>query len=70
MTLRLHYLQHVSFEGLGQIRSWAEANGAEITATRFYQDQQLPRLDSFDLLVIMGGAHEHRGNGSLSLAGA
>ena len=55
MTLRLHYLQHVPFEGLGRIRPWAQATGAAITATRFYQGHSLPALDAFDLLVIMGG---------------
>ncbi len=55
MTLRLHYLQHVPFEGLGQIRPWAETIGAAVTATRFDQDRQLPRMDTFDFLVIMGG---------------
>lgn len=55
MTLRLHYLQHVSFEGLGQIRPWAEKAGAAISATRFHEDQPLPGVDAFDFLVIMGG---------------
>ncbi|MBL0713291.1 MAG: type 1 glutamine amidotransferase [Desulfosarcina sp.] len=53
--MRLHYLQHVAFEGLGRIRSWAEATGAGITSSRLYQDQPLPGTDAFDLLVIMGG---------------
>ncbi len=55
VTLRLHYLQHVSFEGLGQIRPWAEKVGAAISATRFHEGQPLPGVDSFDVLVIMGG---------------
>lgn len=55
MALRLHYLQHVPFEGLGHIRAWAEDAGAAITATRFDQDQPLPKTDAFDLLVVMGG---------------
>jgi GMP synthase-like glutamine amidotransferase len=55
MTLRLHYLQHVPFEGLGSILPWAEVNGSTITATRFYQNPSLPGLAAFDFLVIMGG---------------
>ena len=55
MPLRVHYLQHVAFEGLGRIGSWAEAAGATVTATRFYANQPLPALDAFDVLVIMGG---------------
>ncbi len=55
MTLRLHYLQHVAFEGLGRIGPWSEAAGAVVTATRFYENQPLPPLEAFDVLVIMGG---------------
>ncbi len=55
MGLRLHYLQHVPFEGPGRILSWAETAGAAITATRLYRDEPLPATSAFDLLVIMGG---------------
>ena len=55
VTLRLHYLQHVSFEGLGQIRPWAAKAGAAISVTRFHEGQTLPGVDAFDFLVIMGG---------------
>ncbi len=55
MTLRLHYLQHVPFEGLGRIHSWAEAAGAALTATHLYREPSLPEMRAFDLLVIMGG---------------
>lgn len=53
--LRIHYFQHVSFEGLGNIEEWASMNGHELSATEFYLDPALPALDSFDWLVIMGG---------------
>ncbi len=53
--LRIHYFQHVSFEGLGNIEEWASVNGHELSATKFYLDPTLPALDSFDWLVIMGG---------------
>ncbi len=55
MGLRLHYLQHVAFEGPGWIRPWADAAGAALTATRLYRDDPLPAMKAFDLLVIMGG---------------
>ncbi len=55
MSLRLHYLQHVPFEGPGWVRTWAEDAGAAITATRLYRDEPLPAMDTFDLLVVMGG---------------
>jgi GMP synthase (glutamine-hydrolysing) len=53
--MRLHYLQHVPFEGLGSIRPWAESNNSEITKTRFYADDPLPDVDTIDWLVILGG---------------
>lgn len=57
--MKAHYLQHVPFEGLGYIERWLRQRGAAITATRFFQplegNNQLPGLDSFDFLIIMGG---------------
>ncbi len=55
MSLRLHYLQHVPFEGPGWIRPWAEGAGAAITATRLYRNEPLPAMNAFDFLVVMGG---------------
>lgn len=51
----IHYLQHVPFEGPGSIESWAINNGHTLTSTRLYAGEQLPALDRFDLLVVMGG---------------
>ena len=53
--MRIHYLQHVPFEGLGSIETWANTRGDAITVSRLYQDEALPALDAFDLLVVMGG---------------
>lgn len=53
--MRAHYLQHVSFEGLGSIASWLEQSGYEITHTQFFNSAQLPDLKAIDLLVVMGG---------------
>jgi len=53
--MRIHYLQHVPFEGLGSIESWAHDNGHSLTVTRLYANDQLPSLERFDLLVILGG---------------
>lgn len=53
--MQIHYLQHVPFEGLGSIESWALANGHSITVTRLYAGDQFPTLDRFDMLIIMGG---------------
>jgi len=54
-AMKLHYLQHVPFEGLGIIEDWAKAQSAEINCTRLFADEKLPPLESFDWLVVMGG---------------
>jgi GMP synthase-like glutamine amidotransferase len=53
--MKAHYLQHVSFEGLGSIESWLEATGHKITKTRFFKSENLPEPDQLDLLIVMGG---------------
>jgi GMP synthase-like glutamine amidotransferase len=53
--MKLHWLQHIPFEGLGCIREWAATLSAEITCTRLFAGDTLPAIDDFDLLVIMGG---------------
>ena len=53
--MRLHYLQHVPFEGLGSIETWAGRHGHSITVTRFHAGDALPSVDSFDGVVVLGG---------------
>jgi GMP synthase-like glutamine amidotransferase len=53
--MRLHYLQHVSFENPGSILTWAKENGYVITNTQLYKNESLPKQQDFDWLVIMGG---------------
>jgi len=53
--LTIHTLQHVPFEGLGCIEAWIVEHGHTLTNTLFYQNTDLPELDDFDWLVIMGG---------------
>lgn len=53
--MNIHYFQHVPFEGPASIAAWAAARGHQLTATRFYADDPMPRLDQIDWLVIMGG---------------
>jgi GMP synthase (glutamine-hydrolysing) len=54
-NMRIHYLQHVSFEDPGCIRLWADSAGHLMSATRFYRDCKLPALEELDWLIIMGG---------------
>ncbi len=53
--MRVHVLQHVSFEGLGSIASWLGTRGATISYTRLFREHQLPALSVIDMLVAMGG---------------
>jgi len=53
--LRIHALQHVAFEGLGHIGQWIADQSHQLTLTRLYAGEALPRPDAFDRLIIMGG---------------
>jgi hypothetical protein len=53
-SIKIHYLQHV-FEGLASIETWAKSHSHFLCSSRFYQDESLPNLEDFDLLVVMGG---------------
>lgn len=53
--MKLHYLQHVPFEGLGSIESWAKARRAQISRTRLFAGEALPSADEIDLLIVLGG---------------
>lgn len=52
---RIHYLQHVPFEGLGYIEVWALQRGYALSVTKLYEPHAFPILEDFDMLVIMGG---------------
>jgi GMP synthase-like glutamine amidotransferase len=54
-TLRIHYLQHVPFEDLGCIEDWISVKGYSLSSTKFYNNNQLPELSTFDWLILMGG---------------
>jgi GMP synthase-like glutamine amidotransferase len=56
-TLRIHYLQHVHFEDLGCIEDWISAKGYSLSSTKFYENNQLPGLSTFDWLIVMGGRY-------------
>ena len=55
IPMRLHYLQHVPFEGLGSIEDWAQTKDISISSTKFYSGEELPHESTFDWLVVMGG---------------
>jgi GMP synthase (glutamine-hydrolysing) len=53
--IRIHHLQHVAFESLGSIATWASNRGCALSATHLYNGDSFPAQDDFDCLVIMGG---------------
>lgn len=53
--MKLHYLQHVPFEGLGFIEEWAASREMIISCTRLYDHERVPEPEAFDWLVVMGG---------------
>lgn len=53
--MRVHFLQHVPYEGLGSLQDWLQRGEHRITATRLYAGDSLPRPDALDLLIVMGG---------------
>lgn len=54
--LRLHWLQHVPFEGLGCIREWIETRGHSLGCTRLWKAESgFPEPDEIDWLIVMGG---------------
>ena len=52
---RVHWLQHVPFEGLGTIKTWLTARGCAPAVTRFYANDPLPNINAIDWLITMGG---------------
>lgn len=53
--MRLHYLQHVPFEDLANIKLWATHKGHSVSRTLLFDDEKLPPTSDFDCLIIMGG---------------
>ena len=53
--MKVHYLQHVPFEGLGSIEPVLKEKGHQLSATHLYVDQPLPLLHDIDWLIVMGG---------------
>lgn len=53
--MRIHALQHVGFEGLGSIEEWAKTHGATINYSRLFANEQLPGVEDFDWLIVLGG---------------
>src|SRR5689334_13125992 len=55
MKMKVHCLQHISFETPGCILQWAEKNNAVFSVTHTYRGESLPEIESVDFLIILGG---------------
>lgn len=53
--IKAHVLRHVDFEGLGNIGQYFKQNNIEYTETQLFNNEPLPKIEGFDLLIIMGG---------------
>ncbi|MDZ4876831.1 MAG: hypothetical protein CLLPBCKN_006266 [Chroococcidiopsis cubana SAG 39.79] len=53
--MRIHYLQHVPFEKLGNISTWMTDRNYSVSSTRLYADDPLPTVNDFDWLIVLGG---------------
>jgi len=53
--MRILFVQHVPFENPGAIMKWAEKQGHGCFVSRLFTGEELPPMDSWDWLVILGG---------------
>jgi GMP synthase-like glutamine amidotransferase len=53
--MKIHYFQHVDFEGLSLIEDWIKDRRYQLSATSFYEDYNIPNVNDYDALIIMGG---------------
>ena len=49
--MKIHYLQHVPFEGLGYIEEWATQSNHPVSVTRLFAGDSFPDMDEFDLKI-------------------
>jgi len=53
--MRIHSLHHVPFEDIGSLLQDVEAQGHRLTCTHWYRGDTAPEIDTFDVLIVMGG---------------
>lgn len=52
---KIHWFQHVPFEGLGSIEPWMRAQGHALDCTRLHAGEMPPPEPDYDWLIVMGG---------------
>lgn len=53
--MRVHWFQHVPFEGLGSILPWLIQQGHSVHPHALFENAALPGLAEVDALIVMGG---------------
>lgn len=53
--MRIHSLLHAKHETIAAVANWSEHHSHSLSATNLYLGDELPCIDDFDLLLIMGG---------------
>ncbi len=53
--MRIHFVEHVPFEGPANLGKWAKAKEHVVSRTFLYNGEEFPRVEMFDWLFIMGG---------------
>jgi GMP synthase (glutamine-hydrolysing) len=53
--MKIHCLQHASYEGPACIPAWVQERGYLFSTTRLDLGEQFPMLDDFELLIVLGG---------------
>lgn len=53
--MRIHSLQHVPFEDIGSLLQDVQIQEHQLSTTRWYNGDSAPSIDSFDVLIVMGG---------------
>lgn len=53
--MKIHFLQHVPFEGPAYISTIVKNNNFSITGSRLYAGEKLPGCHEFDILAVLGG---------------
>ncbi len=53
--MKIHCIQHVKFETPGTITEWIETKNHFLSTTHLYENESFPEIDTFDLLIVMGG---------------
>ena len=54
--MKVHFIIHEAYEGLGALLSWAEERNYSVTRSKIYLGEALPLVNNaIDLLIVLGG---------------